>query len=57
MSFISAGLLVLINFSTSFCQAGKVPVVSLFSGIGGLDLAISKLGPQIPRKEPSLCKV
>ena len=57
MSFISAGLLVLINFSTSFCQAGKVLVVSLFSGIGGLDLAISKLGLQKPRKEPSLCKV
>ena len=57
VSFISVGLLVLINFSTSFCQAGKVPVVSLFSGIGGLDLAISKLGPQKPRKEPSLCKV
>lgn len=57
VSFISAGLLVLINFSTSFCQAGKVLVVSLFSGIGGLDLAISKLGLQKPRKEPSLCKV
>ena len=29
-----------------FWQAGKTPVISLFTGIGGLDLAFSKPWPQ-----------
>lgn len=28
------------------CQVGKVPIISLFSGVAGLDLAMSKFIPQ-----------